>query len=198
MAANRARKVSSALTLLLTLSVGCGGIENREITQGFATQFDKIVEQRKEWDKFEKQADQYNEQLEKAFQEPNPVKRAKAFGAWVAQYKAMLSHARSQVEAESALIDTLVSDSAKLSGDANRYARECTDALRERVSAQREGVELAEQMVAQIESYIDEPRSTDPKRLEELTKEIEDLDSKEKQAIQRTQDAVTRLRAVAL
>ncbi len=51
-------------------------------------------------------------------------------------------------------------------------------------------------MLAEIESYADRPESADPKRLEELTKQSEALDSKSKAAFQRAKDAMARLRTV--
>jgi len=109
----------------------------------------------------------------------------------------MLSQARSVADAQSTITDTLVSDSVRLSGDAGKYAREATDALRDDVTSQKRAIDLGERVIALIESYIGDPGSTDLKRLEELTKTLEDLDTKEKQTFQRAQDAVVRLRAAA-
>lgn len=106
----------------------------------------------------------------------------------------MLSQARSIVEAQSPTVDKLVSDSARLSGDAAKYAREATDSLRDSVSSQQRGIELSEQMIGLLESYIGDPKNTSLQQLEELAKSLEDLDAKEKQAFQRAQDAVVRLR----
>jgi len=167
------------------------------VAVGFLARFDKIVEQNRAWDDLEKQGDQYNQQLEKALEERNATKRAMGFGTWVGQYKAFLSQARSIVETQNSLVDGLVADSARLTGDANRYAREATEALREYIATQRKGIDLAEELIATIESYVAQPGVADPKRLEELTKALDELDAKEKQAFQRAQDAAVRLRAVA-
>ncbi len=53
----------------------------------------------------------------------------------------MLSPARSVADAQSAIVDKLVSDSVKFSGDAAKYARETTDALRDSVSSEQRGVD---------------------------------------------------------
>ena len=165
---------------------------------GFLARFDKIVEQNRAWDDLEKQGDQYNQQLEKALAERNLTKRAMGFGTWVGQYKALLSQARSIVETQNSLVDGLVADSARITGDANRYAREATDALREYIATQRKAIDVAEELIATIESYVAQPDIADPKRLEEMTKALDELNANEKQAFQRAQDAVVRLRAVAL
>jgi len=78
-----------------------------------------------------------------------------------------------------------------------KYAREATDALRDDVGSQKREIDIGEQVIALIESYIGDPRNTDLKQLQELTKTLEDLDAKEKQAFQRAQDALVRLRAAA-
>jgi hypothetical protein len=183
--------------LVLVLNTGCGRSKNREVAQGFVAQFDRILEQRKTLDKFEEQGKQYDQQLEKDLQEPNVTKQVKALGVWVGEYRAMLSQARTIVEAQSSIVGNLVSDSARFSGDAAKYAREATDSLRDSVSSQQRGIEIGEQMIALLESYIGDPKSTSLRQLEELTKTLEDLDAKEKQAFQRAQDAVVRLRASA-
>jgi len=67
---------------------------------------------------------------------------------------------------------------------------------REYVDTEKNGIEVGEQMLAEIESYADRPESADPKRLEELTKQSEALDSKSKAAFQRAKDAMARLRTV--
>jgi len=123
---------------------------------------------------------------------------AKAFGAWVTEYRGLVSQARAILDTQSSLIDGLVADSAKFNGDANRYARESTDALREYLDAERSGIEVGDQMLAEIESYVDKPDAADPKRLEELGKQSDVLDSKSKAAFQRAKDAMARLRTVAL
>ena len=87
---------------------------------------------------------------------------------------------------------------AKFTGDANRYARESTDALREYLDAERSGLAVGEQLLAEIESYVDKPETADPKKLEELGKQLDVLDSKSKAAFQRAKDAMTRLRTVVL
>ncbi len=110
----------------------------------------------------------------------------------------MLSQARSIVEAQSPIVDRLVSDSVRFSGDAAKYAREATDSLRDSISSQQRGIEIGEQMIALLESYIGDPKNTNLGPLEELAKTLEDLDVKDKQAFQRAQDAVVRLRAAAL
>ena len=92
----------------------------------------------------------------------------------------------------------MVADSAKFTGDANRYARESTDALREYLDAEKSGLAVGEQLLAEIESYVDKPETAEPKRLEELGKQSDVLDSKSKAAFQRAKDAMTRLRTVAL
>ena len=176
---------------------GCEGSRNREVAQGFVAQFDKILEQRKTLDKLESDGKQYDQQLEKDLQEQNVAKRAKALGVWVGEYKAMLSQAKSAVDAQSTVIDAMVADSVKFSGDAAKYAREATDALRDYVSIQRREADLDEQVITLIESHIGESSSIDPKQLEELAKPLEDLDAEEKQVFQRSQDAVVRLRAAA-
>lgn len=50
--------------------------------------------------------------------------------------------------------------------------------------------------MATLESSVSDPASADPKKLDELTSSLDDLDSKEKHAFQQAQDAVARLRAV--
>lgn len=189
---------SSLAALLILLFIGCSGRANREVAQGFVAQFENVAAKDKESDDLEKQGNEYNSELEKALQEKNPVKRAKAFGVWVTQYRGLVSQDRSILDTQSSLIDGLVADSAKFTGDANRYARECTDALREYLDAERSGLAVGEQLLAEIESYVDKPETADPKRLEELGKQLDVLDSKSKAAFQRAKDALTRLRTVAL
>jgi len=189
---------SSLAALLIVLFIGCSGRANREVAQGFVAQFESVAAKDKESDDLEKQADEYNNELEEALQEKNPVKRAKAFGVWVTQYRSLVSQARSIMDTQSSLIDGLVADSAKFTGDANRYARESTDALREYLDAERSGLAVGEQLLAEIESYVDKPENADPKRLEEPGKQLDVLDSKSKAAFQRAKDAMTRLRTVAL
>jgi hypothetical protein len=189
---------SSLAALLIVLFIGCSGRANREVAQGFVAQFENVAAKDKESDDLEKQGNEYNSELEKALQEKNPVKRAKAFGVWVTQYRGLVSQDRSILDTQSSLIDGLVADSAKFTGDANRYARECTDALREYLDAERSGLAVGEQLLAEIESYVDKPETADPKRLEELGKQLDVLDSKSKAAFQRAKDALTRLRTVAL
>jgi len=128
---------SSLAALLIVLFIGCSGRANREVAQGFVAQFENVAAKDKESDDLEKQGNEYNSELEKALQEKNPVKRAKAFGVWVTQYRGLVSQDRSILDTQSSLIDGLVADSAKFTGDANRYARECTDALREYLDAER-------------------------------------------------------------
>lgn len=193
---NRAYVIGTICTLTLALP-GCAGSKNRELAQGFAAQFEKIVEQRKTLDQLEAEGKQYDQQLDKDVQEPNATKRAKALGVWVGEYRAMLSQAKSVVDAQSTIIDAMVADSVKLSGDAAKYAREATDSLRDYVSIQRREAAIAEQVITLIESHIGEPSGIDAKQLEELTKPLEDLDAKENQAFQRSQDGVVRLRAAA-
>jgi hypothetical protein len=188
----------SLAALLMVLFIGCSGRANREVAQSFVAQFEKVAAKDKESDDLEKQANEYNNELEKALQETNRVKRAKAFGVWVTQYRSLVSQARSILDTQNSLIDGLVADSAKFTGDANRYARESTDALREYLDAERSGIAVGEQMLAEIESYVDKPETADPKRLEELGKQSDVLDSKSKAAFQRAKDAMTRLRIVAL
>jgi len=106
--------------LVLVLNTSCGRSKNREVAQGFVAQFDRILEQRKAMDKLEEQGKHYDEQLEKDLQESNVTKQAKALGVWVGGYRAMLSQARSVADAQSTIIDALVSDSVKLSGDARQ------------------------------------------------------------------------------
>jgi len=189
---------SSLAALLIVLFIGCSGRMNREVAQGFVAQFENVAAKDKESDDLEKQGNEYNNELEKALQEKNPVKRAKAFGVWVTQYRGLVSQAHSILDTQSSLIDGLVAGSAKFTGDANRYARECTDALREYLDAERSGLAVGEQLLAEIESYVDKPETADPKRLEELGKQLDALDSKSKAAFQRAKDAMTRLRTVAL
>jgi hypothetical protein len=55
------------------------------------------------------------------------------------------------------IIDTMVSDRVKLSGDAGKYVREATDVLREDVSLQRRGIDIAQKVIALIASYIWRP-----------------------------------------
>jgi len=184
--------------LLIVLFTGCAGSANREVAQGFVAQFEKVTAKEKESEDLEKRANEYDKDLEKALQETNRVKRAKAFGVWVTQYRSLVSEARSNLDTQSGLVDGLVADSAKFTGDANRYARETTDSLREYVGTEKNGIEVGEQILAEIESYVDRPTSADPKKLEELTKQAEALDSKSKAAFQRAMDAMTRLRTVAL
>lgn len=57
---------------------------------------------------------------------------------------------------------------------------------------------VGEQVIAEIESYVDKPENANPKRLDELTKQTEVLDSKSKAAFQRAKDAMARLRTVTL
>ena len=188
---------SSQAALLIVLFIGCSGRANREVAQGFVAQFESVAAKDKESDDLEKQANEYNNELEKALQEKNPVKRAKAFGVWVTQYRGLVAQARSILDTQSSLIDGLVADSAKFTGDANRYGRESTDALREYLEAERSGIAVGEQMLAEIESYVDKPEAVDSKRLEELGKQSESLDSKSKAAFQRAKDAIARVRTVA-
>lgn len=183
---------------LIVLFTGCVGSANREVAQDFVAQFEKVTAKERESEDLEKRANEYNNELEKALQETNRVKRAKAFGVWVTQFRSLVSEARSNVDTQSGLVDGLVADSAKFTGDANRYARETADSLREYVEAEKNGIEVGEQMLAEIESYVDRPENAYPKRLEELTKQSEALDSKSKAAFQRAKDAMARLRTVAL
>jgi len=192
------KHASSLAMLLMVLVISCDRISNRKAAQDFVAQFEKVAAKDKESDELEKQANEYNNELEKALQEKNPVKRAKAFGVWVTQYRGLVSQARSIQDTQSSLIDGLVADSAKFTGDANRYARESTDALREYLDAERSGLAVGEQLLAEIESYVDKPETADPKRLEELGKQLDVLDSKSKAAFQRAKDAMTRMRTVAL
>lgn len=191
------RAMFSTAMLVLVLNTGCEHSRNREVAQGFVDQFERVLEQRKTLDKLEEQGKQYDQQLEKDLREPNTTKQVKALGIWVGEYRAMLSQARSVADAQSTITDTLVSDSVKLSGDAGKYAREATDALRDDSQLQKRGNDIGEQVIALIESYIGDPGSTDLKQLEELSKTLEDLDTKETQTFQRAQDAVVRLRAAA-
>lgn len=193
---NRTYVIGTICTLTLALP-GCEGSKNRELAQGFVAQFEKIVEQRKTLDQLEAEGKQYDQQLEKDLQEPNATKRAKALGVWVGEYKAMLSQAKSVADAQSTITDAMVADSVKLSGDAARYAREVTDALRDDVSIMRRESDIGGQVIALIESYVGDPNSTDLKQLEELTKPLDDLDAKEEQTFQRSKDGVVRLRAAA-
>ena len=190
------RAILYAAVLVLALNTGCGRSRNREVAQGFVAEFDRILEQRKALDKLEERGKKYNEQLEKDLQEPNSAKKDKALGVWVGEYKAMLSQVRSVADAQSAIVDKLFSDSVKFSDDAAKYAREATDALRDYLSSQQRGIEIGAQVIDLLESYIEHPKNTNL-QLEELTKTLEDLDAREKQAFQRAQDAVVRLRAAA-
>ena len=187
----------AAMLSSVVLVLGCGPSAESVAAKDFLEKFDKVVEQDTALDNLEKKADEYNQQLEKASDERNPTRHAMAVGAWIGQYKALLSQARSIVDTQSGLVDDLVTDSAKLSGDANRYSREATDAVREYIATQRKGIELSEQLMATIESSASNPASANPEKLEELTNSLDDLDSKEKHAFQQAQDAVARLRAVA-
>jgi hypothetical protein len=182
----------------MALLISCNRTTNREVAQSFVAQFEKVAAKDKESDDLEKQANEYNNELEKALQETNRVKRAKAFGVWVTQYRGLVSQARSILDTQSSLIDGLVADSAKFTGDANRYARECTDALREYLDAERSELAVGEQLLAEIESYVDKPETADPKGLEELSKQLDVLDSKSKAAFQRAKDGMARLRTVVL
>lgn len=193
---NRAYVIGTICMLTLVLP-GCEGSKNRELAQGFVAQFEKIVEQRKTLDQLEAEGKQYDQRLEEDVQEPNATKRAKALGVWVGESRAMVSQAKSVADAQSTIIDAMVADSVKLSGDAAKYAREATDALRDYVSIQRREADIAEQVITLIDSHIGEPSGIDAKQLEELTKPLEDLDAKENQAFQRSQDGVVRLRAAA-
>jgi NAD(P)-dependent dehydrogenase (short-subunit alcohol dehydrogenase family) len=188
----------SLAPLLMVLIIGCSGRANREVARSFVAQFEKVAANDKESDDLEKQANEYNNELDQVLHETNPVKRAKAFGAWVTKYRGLVSQDRSILDTQSSLIDGLVADSAKFHGDANRYARESTDALREYLDAERSGIAIGEQMLAEIETYVDKPETADPKALEELAKQSEVLDSKSKAAFQRAKDAMARLRTVAL
>ena len=193
---NRTYVIGTICTLTLALT-GCEGSKNRELAQGFVAQFEKIVEQRKTLDKLEAEGKEYDLQLVKDIQEQNATKRAKALGVWVGEYKAMLSQAKSVADAQSTITDAMVTDSVKLSGDAARYAREVTDALRDDVSLLRRETDIGGQVIAAIESYIGDPNSTDLKQLEELTKPLDDLDAQEEQTFQRSKDGLVRLRAAA-
>jgi len=187
----------AAILSSVVLILGCGPSAESVATKDFLAKFDKIVEQNRALDDLEKKGDEYNQQLEKVRDERQPSKRAVAIGAWIGQYKSLLSQARSIVDTQSGLVDDLVTDSAKLSADANRYSREATDALREYIATERKGIELSEQLMATLESSVSSPATADPKRVEELTNSLNDLDSKEKQVFQQAQDAAARLRAVA-
>jgi len=186
------------MMLLMALLIGCTRTANREVAQGFVAQFEKVAAKDKESNDLEKQANEYNNELDQVLHEANPAKRAKAFGVWITQYRGLVSQARSILDTQSSLIDGLVADSAKFTGDANRYARESTDALREYLDAERSGLALGEQLLAEIESYVDKPETADAKRLEELGKQSDVLDSKSKAAFQRAKDAMARLRTVVL
>ena len=193
---NRAYVIGAIWALTLAVA-GCEGSKNRELAQGLVAQFEKILEQRKILDKLEAEGKRYDQQLEKDIQEPNVTKRAKALGVWVGEYKAMLSQAKSVADAQSTITDAMVADGVKLSGDAAKYAREATDALRDDVSLMRRETDIAEQVMTLIESYVGDPKSTDLKQLEELTKPMDDLDAKEEQTFQRSKDGITRLRTAA-
>ena len=65
------------------------------------------------------------------------------------------------------------------------------------MSIQRREAAIAEQVITLIESHIAEPGGIDAKQLDDMTKPLEDLDAKENQAFQRSQDGVVRLRAAA-
>src|SRR5215471_11245830 len=192
------KQACSLATLMMALLTGCSGRANREVAQGFVAQFEKVAAKDKESNDLEKQANEYNNELDQVLHEANPAKRAKAFGVWITQYRGLVSQARSILDTQSSLIDGLVADSAKFTGDANRYARESTDALREYLDDEKSGLAVGEQLLAEIESYVDKPETADPKRLEELGKQLDVLDSKSKAAFQRAKDALTRLRTVAL
>src|SRR3989441_13249731 len=149
----------AAMLSSVVLVLGCGPSAESVAGKDFLEKFDKVVEQDTALDNLEKKADEYNEQLEKASDERNPTRHAMAIGAWIGQYKALLSQARSIVYTQSGLVDDLVTDSAKLSGDANRYSREATDALREYNATQRKGIELSEQLMAANETSASNPPS---------------------------------------
>ncbi len=186
----------AAMLSSVVLILGCGPSAESVATKDFLAKFDTIVEQNRALDDLEKKGDEYDRQLQKVREERQPGKRAVAIGAWIGQYKSLLSQARSIVDTQSSLVDDLVADSAKLSGDASRYSREATDALREYIATERKGIALSEQLMATLESSVSNPATADPKKLEELTDSLDDLDAQEKQSFQQAQDAAARLRAI--
>src|SRR5260370_6997309 len=147
----------AAMLSSVALVVGCGASEGKVRSKDFLAKFDKIVEQSRALDDLEKKGDEYNQQLEKASNERQPGKRAVAIGAWIGQYKSLLSQARSIVDTQSGLVDDLVTDSAKLSGDANRYSREATDALREYIATERKRIALSQQLMATLHASVGHP-----------------------------------------
>src|SRR2546426_11299366 len=127
----------AAMLSSVVLVLGCGPSAENIAAQDFLQKFDKIVEQKTALDDLEKKADEYNQQLEKASDERNPTRHAMAVGAWIGQYKALLSQARSIVDTQSGLVDDLVTDSAKLGGGANSYFRGATAGPRGEIVTQR-------------------------------------------------------------
>ena len=187
-----------AVAVLLIIVGGCQRSANREAAKGLVTKFEEILQQKQTLDDLEEKAKQYDAALENALKQGSSIRAAKALGAWAAEYRALLSQARSLTARENEIIDAIVTDSARLTGDAARHGREATDALREHVSALQRGIETAERIIAAVESDPDDPAKADLTRLDEFNKILEELEAKEKEAFQRAQDSIARLRAMTL
>lgn len=188
----RVPKVILWAAIVPMMLVSCSRSRERETAKAFLARFDQVLEQSAALDKLDQETKPYDEQLEKALQQKDRLTAAKALGAWVAGYRALVQQARSILDKESALVDKMVSDSANFSAETGKYAREATDALREHESALKQGIETTDQLIAIVEDLQD----ADVAEVPELSKKIEDLDAKEQQAFQRAKDAIARLRAI--
>ena len=74
--------------------VSCSRSRERETAKAFLAQFDQVLEQSAALDKLDQETKPYDEQLEKALQQKDRITAAKALGAWVAGYRALVQQAR--------------------------------------------------------------------------------------------------------